>query len=170
MVTLLSLTGVRMLIKCVCLLQATCVAIEGVEFGAHAIDISHLSTLRQMTSTDYKILNIEEGAVREGAFGYEEFEWPCFSDMTAAYGYALGQCSRGPSGESYIYNWCALSEDTSIVYFHVTEYPGSNCTQTEKYNNTFWDFNTCDAVNSRRPFCTPSKQGWTDYAFDQHIE
>jgi hypothetical protein len=151
--------------------------VRGLEFDAHEIDISNsfvdkqqLLAMRQMTPTDYKLLGIQDTAVTEGSFGYEDFEWPCSSDMTAAYGYALGQCSRGSGGESYIYNWCTLSEDESIVYFHVTEYPGPNCTETEIYNNTFWDYNTCDAVNSRRPFCTSSQQGWTNYDFDQHIE
>ena len=111
-----------------------------------------------------------ENVVNIGAFGYEEYEWPCTSDMTAAYGYVLGQCSRGPNDEAYIYNWCETSEDESVVYFNVAEYPDTNCTEDELYNHTFWDYNTCDGVNSRKPFCTSSTQGWMNYDFDQHIE
>lgn len=162
--------------KFIFLLQVIFFAVKGLEWDKHEIDLTNsfvdkqqLSTMRQLMSSDHRILNVDL-KVTDGAFGYEEYEWPCTSDMTAAYGYVLGQCSRGLTGDSYIYNWCALSEDESIVYFHVTEYPGSNCTQSETYNKTFWDYNTCDTVNSRKLFCTSSQQGWTNYDFDQHIE
>jgi hypothetical protein len=159
-----------------CLLyQATLLLVGGSRFDTKDlrltesyVDKREFLRARSLES-DTVILNME-GAVVEGSFGYEEYEWPCSSEMTAAYGYVLGQCSRGSASSSYVYNWCALSPDNSKIYFHVTEYAGSNCTDVEIYNNTFWDYNTCDAVNSRKSFCKSTTDGWMDYNFDQHVE
>lgn len=159
---------------CLCLLHSIYFIVKG-EYVAHEVDIANsfvdkhqLSALKLQIAQDYNALSIE-GAFTEGAFGYEEYE-SCSGDMTAAYGYALGECSRGSNEASYIYNWCAVSDDESVVHFHVTEFSGPNCTDNEVYNNTFLDYNNCDAVNSRKPFCTSSTQGWKNYDFDQHIE
>lgn len=137
---------------------------------AFSKDVASRKELKSLTTeNDYNSLAMSV-AVTIGSFGYEEYKWPCSSEMTAAYGYVLGQCSRSSASSSYIYNWCALSEDNTKIFFHVTEYSGTNCSEAELFNKTFWDYNSCDAVNSRQAFCKSSTEGWQDYDFDQHVE
>ncbi len=150
----------------------------GISFDVQELYVSNsiinkkaLLNTKKVTSSEYNSLNMQE-PFKTGYFGYEVYEWPtttCESNLVSAYGYVFGRCSRGSDSSSYIYNWCALSDDESKIYFRVSEYNGINCTESDlRTNHTFWEYNTCDAVNSRKPICDSNIQGWESYNFDQH--